>query len=44
MIVNGLPWTARSVDDSLILNKDQIVIIKAVEGVKAIVEPTTESK
>lgn len=39
VMVNGLPWSARSVDDDLILEKDQIVIIKAVEGVKAMVEP-----
>lgn len=36
--VNGLEWTARSADDSII-NAGETVIIKEVEGVKLIVEP-----
>jgi membrane protein implicated in regulation of membrane protease activity len=36
--VNGLEWTARSADDSII-NAGQTVVIKEVEGVKLIVEP-----
>lgn len=43
VVVNGLPWTARSDDDSLVIEKDQLVIIKAVEGVKVIVKPVKES-
>ncbi len=39
VMVKGLPWTARSVRDDLVLTENQIVEIKAVEGVKVIVEP-----
>ena len=35
--IRGVIWTARSADESVI-PKDSIVIIKAIEGVKLIVE------
>ncbi len=37
VVVNGLEWTARSVDDQII-EKDNQVVIKAINGVKLIVE------
>lgn len=35
--INGLEWSARSSDDSII-NKDELVIFKEIQGNKAIVE------
>ncbi len=35
--INGLVWSARSADDSII-NKDELVIFKEIQGNKAIVE------
>ena len=35
--INGLTWSARSCDDSVI-NKDELVIFKEIQGNKAIVE------
>ena len=35
--IGGIPWTARSEDDSII-EPDEIVIVKKIEGVKVIVE------
>lgn len=43
VVINGLPWTARSVNDSQVIEKDRIVVINAVEGVKVMVEPVKES-
>lgn len=38
VIINGQEWTARTVDDSQTIAKDQLVIIKGIIGVKLIVE------
>lgn len=35
--VNGLEWTARTADNSII-EKDKVVVIKEIQGVKLIVE------
>lgn len=37
VLVNGLEWSARS-DDGVPIEKDENVLIKAIEGVKVIVE------
>ena len=37
MVVNGLEWSARSADSSII-EVDTMVTVKAIEGVKVIVE------
>lgn len=36
---NGLDWTARAVDDSMIIAKDSLVQVLSIEGVKLIVAP-----
>lgn len=36
--VNGLTWTARSKEDSMVIEKDTHVTVIAVQGVKLIVE------
>lgn len=41
VLIDGLDWSARTVDDS-ILKKEQIVLIKEIQGVKLIVEPCEE--
>lgn len=38
VLVGGLEWTARSLDDSTVIEKDEIVCIVRVDGVKLIVE------
>lgn len=38
VIVRGLPWSARSADDGIIIEKDEIVCVKVIKGVKLIVE------
>lgn len=40
--IMGQVWTARSVRDDMILKKDTKVRVKAISGVKLIVEPETE--
>lgn len=42
VFINGLEWTARSYDDSVVIAKDKKVIIKEVSGVKLIVEEERE--
>ncbi len=42
VIINGQEWTARTVDDSQTIAKDQQVVIKAIIGVKLIVEMKRE--
>ena len=37
--VNGLEWSARSVDDSIKLEKGTLVVIRRINGVKLICEP-----
>ena len=39
VIIDGVEWTARSIDDSVI-RKDELVTIDHIEGVKAIVKKT----
>lgn len=36
--VSGLEWTARSVDDDVTIEKGEVVVIRAISGVKLIVE------
>ena len=40
--VAGQEWTARSVDDSVTLEKGEMVIIRSISGVKLMVERITE--
>ena len=42
--VNGLEWSARSIDDEITISKDALVIIKEISGVKLIVEEKREEK
>ena len=37
--VNGLEWSARSVDDAVTVEKGQLVVIREISGVKLICEP-----
>ena len=38
VMINGVEWTARSVDNSIKFDKDEIVKIKEIDGVKLIIE------
>lgn len=38
VIINGQEWTARTAKESETIEKDQLVVIKAINGVKLIVE------
>ena len=42
VFVNGLTWTARSAEDSVAIEENTHVTVKAVEGVKLIVEEKKE--
>lgn len=42
VFVNGLTWTARAAEDSVRIAADTHVVVKAVEGVKLIVEEKKE--
>lgn len=42
VMVNGLEWTARSYEDSVIIAKNKKVLIREVSGVKLIVEEERE--
>ena len=42
VFVNGLTWTARSSENSVAIAEDTHVVVKAVEGVKLIVEEKKE--
>lgn len=42
VFVNGLTWTARSAEDSVVIEENAHVTVKAVEGVKLIVEEKKE--
>lgn len=42
VFVNGLTWTARSTEEAVVIAEDAHVIVKAVEGVKLIVEEKKE--
>lgn len=41
-LVKGLEWSARAVSDDMVIEKDTLVKIVRIEGVKLIVEPVTE--
>lgn len=43
-LVNGLEWSARAVSDDQIIEKDTLVKIVRIEGVKLIVEPVTDEQ
>ena len=36
--LNGKVWTARTTDNAVMIEKDEIITVKAIEGVKLIVE------
>lgn len=38
VIVGGQEWTARSVKDEVVLKKGEVVVIRAIQGVKLMVE------
>lgn len=42
IVVNGLEWTARSIDDDIVIPNGSKVIVKDVQGVKAIVGKVSE--
>lgn len=42
IVVNGLEWTARSSDDDIVIPNGAKVIVKDVQGVKAIVGKVSE--
>ena len=42
VFVNGLNWTARTEEDSVVIEKDTKVTVTAVQGVKLIVEVKKE--
>ncbi len=37
--VRGMYWAARAMDENAVIEKDTVVIVRAVEGVKLIVSP-----
>lgn len=41
-LVKGLEWSARAVSDDMIIEKDTLVKVVRIEGVKLIVEPVKE--
>lgn len=43
VMIDGKEWTARSADASRTIEKDQIVRILSIQGVKLIVEPSEEN-
>lgn len=43
-IINGQEWSARALDDTKVIAKDEVVIIKKISGVKLIVEKTREEE
>ena len=43
-LVNGLEWSARAVSDDQIIEKDTLVKVVRIEGVKLIVEPVTDEQ
>ena len=42
IVVNGLEWTARSIDDDIVIPNGSKIIVKDVQGVKAIVGKVSE--
>lgn len=43
-VVNGQEWTARSVNDGMVIQEGEIVVIKEIRGVKLIVDRIQEGK
>lgn len=43
-LVKGLEWSARAVSDDMIIEKDTLVKVVRIEGVKLIVEPIEETQ
>lgn len=43
-LANGLEWSARAVSDDKIIEKDTLVKVVRIEGVKLIVEPMTDEQ
>lgn len=41
-LAKGLEWSARAISDDMIIEKDILVKVVRIEGVKLIVEPVTE--
>ena len=41
-LAKGLEWSARSISDDMIIEKDTLVKVVRIEGVKLIVEPIAE--
>lgn len=44
VLLNGLEWMARSVDDEKIIPQDSLVVVEKVEGVKLIVSSKKEEE
>lgn len=44
VLLNGLEWMARSVDDKKIIPQDSLVVVEKVEGVKLIVSSKKEEE
>lgn len=42
--VKGQEWTARTASDSIIIERDTVVTVREIRGVKLIVEPKTEGE
>lgn len=40
--INGMEWTARASQDSMIISEEEVVRVVAIQGVKLIVEKVTE--
>ena len=43
VLINGMHWSARTVQDGIAVNRDTLVRVIRIEGVKLIVEPLTEA-
>ena len=41
--IKGQTWTARSISDEILLEKDQMVCVEQISGVKLIVKPVKEA-
>lgn len=43
-LVKGLEWSARAVSDDMVIEKDTLVKVVRIEGVKLIVEPVSDDQ
>lgn len=43
-VINGQEWTARAVNDDLVISAGETVVVKEIRGVKLIVDQITEGK